>query len=124
MFYIQSQTIPNELDMSELEMADGVKKDKNELTTSRFSWVHYSAEADRYYRVHYSGRKDFSDMEENRKRKIYLMVYDEKEQTTKEYLLPTQFSEIYFIHDDVLYFDFDGTNDDVLTFAKIDLRKL
>lgn len=124
MFDIQSQTIPNELDMSEFEMADGVKKDKNELTTSRFSWVHYSAEADRYYRVHYSGRKDFSDLEENRKRKIYLMVYDEKEQTTKEYLLPTQFSEIYFIHDDVLYFDFDGTNDDVLTFAKIDLRKL
>ena len=42
----------------------------------------------------------------------------------KEYLLPARFSATFFIHDDMIYFDFDGTNDEVLTFAKIDLMKL
>ena len=119
-----SQTIANELDMKEFEISNAAEKGKKELTSSRFDWVHYSAEADKYYRVHHAGYEDFNDKEASRMRKAYLMVYDEKNQTTKEYLLPSQFSAIYFIHDDVLYFDFDGTNDEVLTFAKIDLRKL
>ena len=101
-----SQTVPNELDMKEFDLSSWAETGLKEMATSRFSWVYYSAEADKYYRVHYS-----EDEEENRKRKTYLMVYDEKKRTTKEYLLPTEFSEIYFIHDDVLYFDFDGTND-------------
>lgn len=121
---MQSQTIPNELDMKEFEISDWKEKDMKELKTSRFDWVHYSAEIEKYYRVHYSEDADFNDFEAHRNRKIYLMVYDGKECTTKEYLLPSEFSEIYFIHDDVLYFDFDGTNDEVLSFAKIDLRKL
>lgn len=119
-----SQTVPNELDMKEFDLSSWAEKGLKEMATSRFGWVHYSAKAEKYYRVHYSDRQGIGDLEENRNRKIYLMVYDEKKRTIKEYLLPTEFSEIYFIHDDVLYFDFDGTNDEVLTFAKIDLRTL
>ena len=121
---MSSRTIANELEMKEFEISNAAEKGKKEMTTSRFDWVHYSVEADKYYRVHHSGYEDFNDMEAIRMRKTYLMVYDEKDHTTKEYLLPSQFSGIYFIHDDVLYFDFDGTNDEVLTFAKIYLREL
>ena len=121
---MSSRTIANELEMKEFEISNAAEKGKKEMTTSRFDWVHYSVEADKYYRVHHSGYEDFNDMGAKRMRKTYLMVYDEKDHITKEYLLPSQFSGIYFIHDDVLYFDFDGTNDEVLTFAKIYLREL
>ena len=83
--------------------------------------IYYSAKSGKYYRVHFASRENFEDDANNKR---YLMVYDEKKGETKEYLLPARFSATFFIHDDVIYFDFDGTNDEVLTFAKIDLMKL
>ena len=100
---------------------DWFRRMKEEDMTSRFLWAHYSAKSGKYYRVHFASRENFEDKANNKR---YLMVYDEKTGEIKEYLLPARFSATFFIHDDVIYFDFDGTNDEVLTFAKIDLMKL
>lgn len=118
---MRSETIPNAVDMEEFKNMDWFRRMKEEDMTSRFLWAHYSAKSGKYYRVHFASRENFEDDANNKR---YLMVYDEKTGEIKEYLLPARFSATFFIHDDVIYFDFDGTNDEVLTFAKIDLMKL
>ena len=52
------------------------------------------------------------------------MVYDEKKNETKEYLLPADFSNAYVVQDDVMYVAYKENTDDVFRFAKIELEKL
>ena len=118
---MRSLTVSNELAISEFNIPDQKGRFTKELKSSRFNWVHYHAESGRYYRVHLASIESLKTMFD---RKSYLMVYDEKKNETKEYLLPADFSNAYVVQDDVMYVAYKKNTDDVFRLAKIELEKL
>ena len=118
---MRSLTVSNELDISEFNIPDQKGRFTKEMLSSRFNWVHYHAESGRYYRVHLASIESMKKMFD---RKSYLMVYDEKKNETKEYLLPEDFSNVYVVQGDVMYVAYKKNTDDVFRLAKIELENL
>lgn len=118
---IRTLTVSNELNISEFNIPGQKGRMTKEILSSRFNWVHYHAESGRYYRVHLASTESLKTMFD---RKSYLMVYDEKKNETKEYLLPADFSNVYVVQDNVMYVAYKKNTDDVFSLAKIELEKL
>ena len=92
----------------------------NEMITHRFKEVHYCAEANVYFRVHYGAKESMED----KQRSIYLMVCDESSENVREYFLPDSFREQYVVVGNQILFLCKDSNDSILYFAKIDVRNL
>ncbi len=99
---------------------DAMKRIDFEYTSPRYRQTHYSPTLHKYYRMVW-GKGDFNP---NKRRPLYLMVYDEQTGNSREYELPESLSETYMVHDDVLYVRLRSKTDDFIKFAKIDIAKL
>ena len=117
---IRSETIENDMDFEEWKAINKVDKAMRELSMSRFGRVYYSSSVGKYYRVHFAAEEEGY----KKLRKTYLMVFDESGNSTKEYLLPSQFSVQYFFLHDALYFAYRNSNDDFFNIARISLENL
>lgn len=117
---IRSETIENEEELEEWKGLDLVNKAMKEYYGSRFGRVYYSSSSKKYYRIHYG----INEKKQGTMRPKYLMVFDEKGNSRKELLLPSQFSEPYFFHQDVLYFACRSSNDNYFNLAKISLEEV
>ena len=74
----------------------------------------------RYYRIHYAQKEKLFD----KNRKMFLMVYDVQSDMTKEYQLPSTFSEEYIMVGNSAYFFNKDSDDEQIRLAKVDLMAL
>ena len=119
-FNMESLSVDNSFDLEKRKDNDLKGLFVNEMITHRFKEVHYCAEANVYFRVHYGAKESMED----KQRSIYLMVCDEKSKTIREYLLPSRFSERYVVMGHHILFQCKESNDSQLYFARLDLRGL
>lgn len=117
---IQTKTIDNNIDFEKWKGLDVVDKVKQELYMSRFGRVYYSSSTEKYYRIHWAMKEEG----EGKLRKIYLMIFDKKGNSLKEYLLPSHFSEQYFFFQDTLYFACRSSNDTSFNVVGINLEMI
>ena len=87
---------------------------------SRFGKVYYSLSTGKYYRIHWTMREEGK----GKLRGIYLMIFDKKGNSLKEYLLPSHFSEQYFFFQDTLYFACRSSNDTSFNVVRISLEMI
>lgn len=119
-FSMESLSVDNSFDLEKRKDNDLKGLFVNEMITHRFKEVHYCAEANVYFRVHYGAKESMED----KQRSIYLMVCDEKSKTIREYLLPSRFSERYVVMGHHILFQCKESNDSQLYFARLDVRGL
>ena len=119
-FNMESLSVDNTFDFEKRKDNDLRGLFVNEMITHRFKEVHYCAEANVYFRVHYGAKESMGD----KQRSIYLMVCDESSENVREYLLPDSFREQYVVVGNQILFLCKDSNDSILYFAKIDVRNL
>ena len=117
---IQTKTIENNIDFEKWKGLNVVDKVKQELYMSRFGKVYYSLSTGKYYRIHWTMREEGK----GKLRGIYLMIFDKKGNSLKEYLLPSHFSEQYFFFQDTLYFACRSSNDTSFNVVRISLEMI
>lgn len=117
---VRTGTIENDMDFEEWKGLDVIDKAKWELYKSRFGRVYYNSSTGKFYRIHMAMKEEGK----GKFRKIYLMVFDDKGNSCKEYLLPSHFSEQYFFLHDTLYFACKSSDDTSFNIGRISLEHL
>ncbi len=119
-FNMESLSVTNEIDGKEYENLPPRQKFEMESMASRFDKVYYNNMSQRYYRIHYAQKEKLFD----KNRKMFLMVYDVQSDMTKEYQLPSTFSEEYIMVGNSAYFFNKDSDDEQIRLAKVDLMAL
>ena len=116
-----SKTIDDKAPPMEKEMR-AKEKFEYEYKVQRFRDVHYSSSLKKYFRIHHSPKqKIFNDVPS----RSYLMIYNIKNNSQKEYILPDNASSQYIFSDDILYVLCDEINEEnEMRIFKIDLAKI
>lgn len=118
-FEINTSSINNIVQIDDFKSLSSRKRFESESTCERFGRAHYSPELGIYYRLHYGKKTHLFD----KKREIYLMIYDVEKKCSVEYLLPSLFTGQYIVENDAIYFMYDNSDDITFQCAKIDLKK-
>ena len=92
----------------------------DEFMSLRFRPVHFIPSLQSFVRIHHAAKKELKDMSNKR----YLMYMEEKGIKPIEYLMPSSFSDQYFVHDTSLYFLLKNTNDSEVKLGVINLEKI